>query len=73
MMRRRNIKMNKELEKMIEDNKERFAQEPFIYTEQSDVDFMQEVEDTILKLESKVDNLMLVIALLVLVLTYLLV
>ena len=65
--------MNKELEKKIIDNKERFAQEPFIYTEQSDVDFMEEVHYTILRLESKVDNLMVVIALLVLVLTYLLV
>lgn len=61
--------MNKELEKKIEENKERFATEPFIYTEQSDVDFMQEVEDTILKLESRADNLMVIIALLALVLT----
>ena len=67
------MKMNKELEKKIIDNKERFAQEPFIYTEQEDVDFMEEVHYTILRLESKVDNLMVVIALLVLVLTYLLV
>lgn len=61
--------MNKELEKKIEENKERFATEPFIYTEQSDVDFMQEIHYTILKLESRADNLMVVIALLALVLT----
>lgn len=65
--------MNKELEKKIEENKERFATKPFIYTEQSDVDFMEEIHYTILKLENKIDNLMIVIALLVLVLTYLLV
>ena len=63
--------MNKELEKKIEENKERFATEPFIYTEQEDVDFMEEIHYTILKLESRADNL--VIALLALVLTYLLV
>ena len=65
--------MNKELEKKIEENKERFATEPFIYTEQEDVDFMEEIHYTILKLESRTDNLMVVIALLALVLTYLLV
>lgn len=61
--------MNKELEKKIEENKERFATKPFIYTEQSDVDFMEEIHYTILKLESRADNLMVVIALLALVLT----
>lgn len=61
--------MNKELEKKIEENKERFATKPFIYTEQSDVDFMEEIHYTILKLESRADNLMVIIALLALVLT----
>lgn len=61
--------MNKELEKKIEENKERFATKPFIYTEQEDVDFMEEIHYTILKLESRADNLMVVIALLALVLT----
>lgn len=61
--------MNKELEKKIEENKERFATKPFIYTEQEDVDFMEEIHYTILKLESRADNLMVIIALLALVLT----
>ena len=61
--------MNKELEKKIEENKERFATKPFIYTEQSDVDFIEEIHYTILKLESRADNLMVIIALLALVLT----
>lgn len=61
--------MNKELEKKIEENKERFATKPFIYTEQSDVDFMEEIHYTILKLESRADNLMVIIALLALALT----
>ena len=65
--------MNKKLEKKIEENKERFATEPFIYTEQSDVDFMEEIHYTILKLESRADNLMVIIALLALVLTYLII
>ena len=65
--------MNKKLEKKIEENKERFATKPFIYTEQSDVDFIEEIHYTILKLESRADNLMVIIALLALVLTYLLV
>lgn len=61
--------MKKRLENKLMDYKEYFENQPFMYTEQEDVDFIDEVHRTILKLESKVDNLLLIIALLILFFT----
>lgn len=61
--------MKKRLEDKLMNYKEYFESQPFMYTEQEDVDFINEVHRTILRLEAKVDNLLLVIALLILVFT----